>query len=152
MVTELYPQATEQQNFPWPQYNIRHVGQKDTQVVRDYMVSVFETSFGVGDPPPPPGGGPLDVSISGPDWAPEHAWEACSWSAVTTGGSGTPSYQWKWNGQFVDPPTGPGPDWWGDTGTQGYKWIEVTVTDASGSAYDAMEVYVDAGTQWGNCL
>lgn len=99
--------------------------------------------------PPPPD--PLEVTIDGPNWVPEHAWEACSWHAQTTGGSGTKTYEWVWDGQ-VTPPPAPGPDWWGDTGWEGYKWIEVTVTDDTGSAYDSMQVYVDSETEWGNCL
>lgn len=89
--TEAYPQATEQQYFTWPQYNIRHVGQKDTQVVRDYMESVFRTSFNVGDPPPPPPS--LNVSITGPGTIKKEG--GYSWTCSATGGGGSYSYQWE---------------------------------------------------------
>ena len=93
--------------------------------------------WGPGPTPPTPTT-PIQVTIDGPTEAPEHAAEACSWTAETTGGSGSISYQWTYD----ETPVGTGFSWSGDTGTTGFHDLAVTVTDATGSDYDELTIEV----------
>ena len=89
-------------------------------------------------PAPPPPSNPIQVTIEGPTEAPEHAAEACMWTANTTGGSGSTSYQWTYD----EIPVGTDFQWSGDTGTTGFHDLTVTVTDATGSDYDELTIEV----------
>jgi hypothetical protein len=91
----------------------------------------------------PPPGGSFNVTISGPDLAPEHAYETCSWNANVTGQTGSVTYMWEYDGTYV----GSGSAWWGDTGEEDLHVLKVTAWDNNGADTYEMEVVVE-GSGW----
>jgi len=90
----------------------------------------------------PIGGGAITVDIVGPPQSPPYPTEACEWTAVVGGASGSVSFEWKLDGQLVswDPVFFPI-----DPFSVGQHWLEVAVTDASSSASDGVQVDVAYG-------
>lgn len=101
-------------------------------------------------PPPPPPPPPVQVTLSGPATAVEHAEEQCVWEAVTSGGQGTKTYEWYYDYQRVYPNPWVGDNYWyGDTGSEGEHNLLVVVRDDTGADSDEMNVTVD--NQWAEC-
>jgi hypothetical protein len=67
--------------------------------------------------------------------------QTVTWTSSVTGGSGTRSYQWKWNGSNV----GTGSSYTRSVcpGDIGFNTLRVDMTDSAGSAFDTHDVYVD---------
>lgn len=88
---------------------------------------------------------PPQVTISGLDsvwfWSP--GCQTVTWSASVTGGSGTRTYQWKWDGTNV----GSNSSSYSRTvcsGSAGYYTLRVDVTDSSGSTFDTHDFWVES--------
>ena len=87
----------------------------------------------------PFGGDPLTAEIDGPSDVPPYYTEGCEWWANVSGGTGSYTYEWKWDGQVV------GTDYFYayEGATEGQHWLEVSVGDGTASAWDGMIVDTD---------
>ena len=86
---------------------------------------------------PLPGGSPLTVEIQGPSEAPLYYQEGCDWWVNVSGGGGSYTYQWKWDGQVV----GSASSYSYGGASQGQHSLEVIVSEGASSGSDA--VWID---------
>lgn len=57
----------------------------------------FNVGFVLNDPPSTP----VTAEIDGPAEVPPSATEGCTWNSIVNGGSGSYTYEWRWDGQLV---------------------------------------------------